>query len=149
GPRIVDGSNFGIGAGARMMLLDASSGGTAPRVKPTPFAQPRAVVYRKKTNTLLVASEATDAVVELDARSLDPAMHMRDRHTYEQCGAPSGIALSADEDTAWIHCRSTDRILVLSFAWTGPRPIVQLAESRLTAIAERGRRLFYAGNDPK
>ena len=40
------------------------------------FAQPRAVVYRRSARTLLVASEGTDALVELDALAVEPAAHV-------------------------------------------------------------------------
>ena len=78
----------------------------------------RAAVYRKSTKSLLVASEATDAIVEMDGLSLAPSeqpLHVfrTGRHYEEQAraakqgAAPTGIALSADEQTAYVYCRAT------------------------------------------
>jgi hypothetical protein len=61
---------------AKPMMENLAAGGTAPRVKPAPFAQPRAVAYREKTDTLLVLGEGDDSMVMLDARAVDPAMHV-------------------------------------------------------------------------
>jgi len=152
GPRVV-------AADAKSMLEDVAAGGTAPRVNPAPFAQPRAVVYRDKDDTLLVLGEGDDSMTVLDARAVDPAMHVLASHRVASatddpipvarvCGAPSGIALSADQDTAWIHCRSTDDLLVWSFAWSGPRPSLHLADDRLSDEAALGRRIYYNGTDP-
>lgn len=127
------------------MVEDLESGGTAPRVDPTPFAQPRALVYRKSKDTLLVLSEGAGRMVELDARALDPTMHVVSSSTV--CDAPSGIALSADEETAWIFCRGSYNLVIWSFAWTGPRPFLELAEELLPADAARGRKRFYDAAD--
>src|SRR5260221_14295738 len=80
------------------------------------FIVPRAAVYRKTEGTLLVASEGTDAIVELDAMMSDPTLGEVHRYVadprqhpnrYFEGGAPSGVALSDDEDTAYAYCRST------------------------------------------
>ncbi|KYF67711.1 hypothetical protein BE15_00430 [Sorangium cellulosum] len=109
----------------------------APRTELAPFVQPRALVYRASTRTLLVASEGTDALVELDALSVEPTL--RPLRTYPLgsapashqatpgsleflsrrvgaatlCGAPSGVALSRDESQAWVYCRSTDTLAIV------------------------------------
>ncbi|WP_437970090.1 hypothetical protein WMF04_12665 [Sorangium sp. So ce260] len=109
----------------------------APKSELAPFVQPRALVYRESTRTLLVASEGTDALVELDALSIDPTL--RPLRTYllssapahadaasgsldalsravgvaTLCGAPSGVALSGDESVAWVYCRSTDTLAIV------------------------------------
>lgn len=143
---------------AKEMMENVPAGGTAPRVRPTPFAQPRAIAYREKNDTLLVLGEGDDSMVELDARAVDPAMHVVAFSTLAQasdkpipvsraCGAPSGIALSADQDTAWIYCRSTDDLLVWSFGWTGPRPFLHLGDDLLSEQAALGRRIYYNGTD--
>jgi mono/diheme cytochrome c family protein len=149
GPRVVP---------AREMFNDLSAGGSAPRVAPAPFVQPRAVAYRKTSQTLLVLSEGADTMVELDARALDPTMHVNAIHSLAQgrdkpipmatgCGGPSGIALSEDEQTAWIFCRSTSTVLAWSFAWDGPRPYLRLADDLLPAEAALGRRIFHDATD--
>jgi cytochrome c peroxidase len=203
------------------------------------FAQPRAVVYRRSTRTLLVASEGTDALVELDALAVEPAAHVlrsrslrvpswapkegRERarevrrydgviHVVElddgslitawdetgtlgregghpgrgrfvgierrkhgtaaavivevapalpepgasSCGAPSGVALSADERTAWVLCRSTGGLAEVTLDGADvaeaprlPEPtFAKLGDDPLPADAALGRRLFYDAADP-
>ena len=86
--------------------------------------QPRAVAYRASTDTLLVASEGTDAVVELDAGFVEPALAKKKLYVtgggYSKAmvvpghgGAPSGIALSPDESKAYVFCRTTSDLAVL------------------------------------
>lgn len=143
---------------AGWMLEDRESGGLAPRRDPAPFVQPRAMVYREKTGTLLVVGEGDGRLVELDARALDPTLHVRASHSLVQsrearipvpkvCGAPTGLALSADEDTAYVFCRSTYDLLIWSFGWDGPRPTVHLADDLLPADAALGRRIYFDGTD--
>jgi len=85
----------------------------------TPFVQPRAVLYRSTTQTLLVAGEGDDRVAELDAMALDPTMAVvghyqvgADYHpTYhlaKHCAAPAGMALSSDENALWVYCGATN-----------------------------------------
>jgi cytochrome c peroxidase len=116
----------------------------APITNGALMAEPRAIAYRRGTDTLLVASEGGDRVLELDATSFDPALgplHVYDLHGPRgdapgatRCGAPSGLALSADEATAFVYCRSTDGLAVVTldpmtagvrFA-PGPVPVVSL-----------------------
>ncbi len=132
---------------------------------PTEFVQPRAMVYRKKTDTLLVAAEGNDSVVELDARSVDPGA--KPLRVYkvgskypavlpvaDRCGAPSGIALSADEGMAWVFCHSTYDLGILVLDEldgkfeTGPVPVVHLADDRLAHDAALGRKIFHNATDP-
>jgi cytochrome c peroxidase len=117
-----------------------------------PFVQPRAVVYRRRTDTLLVASEGTNNLVELDALSIDPSTNPLG--TYTACGAPTGIALSEDEASAHVFCRSTHEIVEIALAaYDGKdrkaatvRPI-RLASDPLPAKAARGRELFFDAYD--
>lgn len=122
------------------------------------FQQPRAVVYRKRTNTLLVACEGEDALVELDALALDPALDPLARHRFvnpreawtgnTQCGAPTAIAMSADEMRAYVYCRSTDGIATVDLSKDPSRvSAVPVADPPLSPLAARGRRLFYDAND--
>ncbi len=97
---------------------------TLPGASVTPVTQPRAVAYRKRARTLLVAGEGDDLVLEVDATAVDPTLaivksypvggrydpHIRVAGT---CGAPTGLALSADEATAWVFCRSTGDVAAL------------------------------------
>ncbi|UQA62880.1 c-type cytochrome [Polyangium aurulentum] len=149
-------------------IEDPSVGGRAPRINPVPFVQPRAMVYHKKSQTLLVASEGGDAVAKLLASPIDPTMFPVETYDVDprkgeklrvaaECGAPSGIALSADEDTAWVYCRSTFAIATLSLTDRRlpregggnrlPLDIRRLAEDPLPEQAALGRRLYYNGID--
>ncbi|HRI64998.1 MAG TPA: c-type cytochrome [Polyangium sp.] len=135
---------------------DASVGqAPAPRFE---LVQPRAVVYRRKTNTLLVASEGWDTLAELDARTVDPAMFLV--RTYDLArvydvfsdfplrgGAPSGIVLSENEDTAYVFCRSTFDVARIELS-TGKADWLKLAEDGLPADAAHGRSLFTNARSP-
>jgi cytochrome c peroxidase len=150
--------------------------GPLPGVDAVAFVQPRAVVYRSKTKSLLVVSEGEDRLVELDALSLEPALHPirihgvgRDYDKFVKAaarnGAPSGVALSADEAIAYVFCRSTfDVVAVPLDGKTKPEDLVsvRLAEDPLIAevakddpkrqfreAAVLGRKLFYNAVDDK
>jgi hypothetical protein len=139
-----------------------------PRVDQAPFAEPRAMIYRKRTSTLLVASEGTNRVVELDARAIDPTMFVRQSIRVGRDpdqgipvdrvgGAPSGLALSADESTAWVYCRSTSDLIEIRLDpltpppsaadAKKPRPRLELAKDLLGDPDARGRRMFYDATD--
>jgi DNA-binding beta-propeller fold protein YncE/mono/diheme cytochrome c family protein len=132
-----------------------------------PFVQPRAMVFRSKTKTLLVAGEGDDTVAELDARALDPTLAIvrifKVGKGYEpscgaasECGAPSGIALADGEASAYVYCRSTDDVVMLDLSPPEPAEVVvhdrkgfiHLADDTLPAEAAKGRRLFYNATDP-
>ena len=107
--------------GQPFLRADKATDGTELLVpgKPlSPFTQPRALAYRKRTRTLLVVSEGEDMVVELDALGVDPTRGVLRNYAVgtnrdatlpvaSTCGAPQGIALSEDENTAWVWCRGT------------------------------------------
>lgn len=126
------------------------------------FVQPRAAAYRRSTDTLLVAGEGDNALVELDARAMDPSLATKRRYglaRYEDKeypfarlalsgGAPSAIALSADEKTAWVHCRSTNDLAIVTLDEEGPIPFIHLADDdALTEDAKQGKTLFYDATD--
>jgi cytochrome c peroxidase len=156
------------------------------------WTQPRAMAYRDKTRHLLVASEAMALVVELDAMSVSPGV-LGNRYyrlgglppeeptkiqVPPHCGAPTGIALSEDEDVAWVYCRTTDNVAAVRLTPDGRRALRDeieyleaaayhaklsiwgpFAYARLAlpppspdaADAERmalGRRLFFDGTEP-
>ncbi|EYF07677.1 Cytochrome c551 peroxidase [Chondromyces apiculatus DSM 436] len=161
--------------------VDLTITGPGPTQMQPPFVQPRAARYRKATRTLLVASEGTDALVELDALAIDPSA--KPLRTYDlgltptfavqiignflgppepeppagttRCGAPSGIALSADEATAWVFCRSSHDLAIVRLDphdpahpfEPSPIPTVSLGPDPLPAQAALGRRLFYNALD--
>lgn len=145
-----------------------SGGDTAvPGSSLTPFTQPRAVLYRSTTETLLVASEGDDRIVELDALALDPTMAVR---TVYQVGseyhpeievakrgaAPAGLALSKDEATLWVYCRATNDVVQLALAAPDEfrmhrdetQAHVSLAPDSLGPGGATGRKLFYSALDP-
>ncbi|AGP37337.1 hypothetical protein SCE1572_24330 [Sorangium cellulosum So0157-2] len=142
---------------------------TLPGASVTPVTQPRAAVYRKRARTLLVAGEGDDLVLEVDATAVDPTLaivksypvggrydpHIR---VAGACGAPTGLALSADEATAWVFCRSTGDVAALRLhdpaagavagaAAEGPAALVHLADDPLGPEVAKGRRLFYNALD--
>lgn len=153
--------NF-IGAGF-MEPKDNTTTGPGP-IQGTPsFTQPRAVVYRKRSRTLLVASEGTDALVELDALAIDPSI--KPLATYatgaydgekitSRCGAPTGVALSEDESTAYVFCRSTHHLTAIPLRNHGMSPdpkdervTIALAADPLSPEAAKGRMLFFNAHD--
>lgn len=101
------------------------------------FFQPRALVYRRKTNHLLVASEGQARLAELDALSSAPGMIVNRFYRLgglapkeptkiqipPHCGAPSGIALSEGEDVAWVYCRTTDNVVAVRLTPDGARSV--------------------------
>jgi cytochrome c peroxidase len=89
--------------------------------------QPRAVVYRKRTRTLLVAGEGDDAVAELDARAIEPALHPLKKYLVrtdlkkplvmpKTGGAPSGIVMDELEENAYVFSRSTYDVSMIRLA---------------------------------
>lgn len=101
----------------------------------TEWTQPRAMIHRRKTNMLLVASEGHAVLAELDASSIAPALVTNRLYRLgglvterlpaikfpPRCGAPSGIALSDDEEIAWVYCRTTDNIVAVRLTPDGER----------------------------
>jgi cytochrome c peroxidase len=162
---------FGADSGMfnmREMWLTAPS----PSQERSAFAAARAAIYRSATDTLLIADEGNDMLVELDAQSVDPSLKplgSYDVGTYDPntmqsaCGAPSGVTLSVDESTAYVFCRSTHGIAAVSLlrfdgtdpppppapVGTGERPShFVLAKDPLPEKAALGRRLFFNAADP-
>lgn len=128
------------------------------------FVAPRAAVYRPKERTLLVASEGTDRLVELDALLSDPTvMPIRTYelashgnayiHVATQGGAPSGIALSADERFAYVYCRSTSDVTAVRLVRGEgdynmlPPPVVHVAKEAEDESFALGKALFYNATD--
>ncbi len=153
-----------------MTLEDLKSGN--PTVDPagalatsttTAFVQPRAVAYRARTRTLLIASEGNDAVVEVDALSIAPSVVPLKTYSVSgkvpddqaaiklpaSCGAPTGLALSEDEDVMWVYCRSTNDLVIVTLdphgtgkpPEHGPTPWVRLVED--TGPVALGKQLYY------
>lgn len=116
-----------------------------PGSSPTPFTQPRHVIYRAATDTLLVAGEGDDRVTELDALALDPSMavvatyevgaeYHPTYHVAKQCAAPSGLVLSEDEQRLWVYCAATNDVVEVAlhrdpFAAASIDPVAATAPS--------------------
>lgn len=131
------------------------------------FVQPRAAVYRPRTQTLLVASEGLNDLVELDALMSDPTLGQIRRYSFgvydnkyihaaTRGGAPSGIVLSADENLAYVHCRSTDDVVAVQLIegegryQAVPPVMVRLVDGTGKETDESyalGRSLFYDATD--
>ena len=133
------------------------------------FTQPRAVVYRRSADTLLVAGEGDDRLVEVDALAVDPTLSVV--ATYDvgserdaalgianRGGAPAGVVLSEDEATAFVFCGATYDLVSIPLAPRAPRgafsnekapapTFVRVAEDPIGGDAAIGRRLFYNATD--
>ncbi len=142
--------------------------------------QPRALAYRRKTDQLLVAAEGTSTLVELDALSVAPSVEPN--RVYQlgglppeqdptkiqippRCGAPTGVALDADENVAWVFCRATNNLVAVRLepdgkidrspaSWRtdpppwGPFAFAKLADDPDPGEVALGRRLFYDAVEP-
>lgn len=125
------------------------------------LTQPRALVYRKSNDTLLLVSEGQGAVAVLDAMAIDPSAAPRRVHrlsTKEKsesltCGAPSGIALSSDERTAFVFCRSTSHLAVMRFSpdseWKADVTLSPLGAPPADKALAEGKSLFYDATDDR
>lgn len=131
------------------------------------FVQPRAAVYRASKRTLLVASEGTDEILEFDAMLQDPSIGQVKTYRISQrldkgygvaktCGAPSGIALSANEQWAYVYCRSTDDVVAVRLVapnmpvMAAPPIVLRLVKPKDTpedASFQLGRILYYNATD--
>jgi mono/diheme cytochrome c family protein len=132
----------------------------------TPFVQPRALLLRESTHTLLVAGEGNDRIVELDALAVDPTMavlhvyqvgsgYHPDFHVAAHCAAPSGMALSEDEQRLFVFCRATHDVLEVQLlpaagalrVQSEPLARVELGADPLGPFGATGRKLFYGATD--
>ena len=136
----------------------------------SPFTQPRALAFRRSTRTLLVASEGDDLIAELDASGVDPTRGVLVTYPVGSVdrggipvatrgGAPTGLALSEDEHTLFVWCRSTYDLASVTLAdfsadagpaADAPAPAVThfpIADDALSADAALGRKLFYSASD--
>jgi len=136
-----------------------------PGAAVAPFVQPRALLYRSSTQTLLVAGEGDDRIVELDALAPEPALAVVARyqvganyhaeiHVAGQCAAPAGLALSQDEGTAWVYCRASNDLAEVALRTPGAADVADpvklrlgLREDKLGPGGTTGRKLFYNATD--
>jgi cytochrome c peroxidase len=125
--------------------------------------EPRALRYRKKTATLLVLSEGAQTLTELDASAVDPSAvslaswPIGDREdptepASDHCAGPTGLALSADEETAFVWCPASGDVEAIDLSIVGAASkqmsrIARLAPDPLPKLAARGRRVFHDATD--
>ncbi len=85
------------------------------------MTQPRAAIYRRSADTLLVTSEGQNRLAELDARTLDPSLHPVAHYEFPRpagskhrdCVArPRASRSGLDESAAYVWCRTTSDIAV-------------------------------------
>ncbi|MEP7127099.1 MAG: hypothetical protein ABJE95_39565 [Byssovorax sp.] len=134
-------------------------GATPTMAQRNSLSTPRAAVYRRKSDTLIVADEGRDMLLELDALAMAPALvsartygvGKKDDKVLHQSGhggAPEGIALSEDEDQAYVFCRATYEVMIVKLSpadgsYTRAPPVtvsLGVAEDKLQA----GRSAFYS-----
>ncbi len=136
---------------------------TGPTQESTRFVQPRAMVVAHASKTVWLASEGADTVVELRTHSAAPlerpvrevgvGAQFQDPKLIDaipaHCGAPTGLALSEDEQTLYVFCRSTYDVATVSLKKDAKVAIaiVRVAEDPLGEAGSRGRRLFYEARD--
>lgn len=109
---------------------------------------------------VLVACQGIDAVVELDARSLDPIGVERRR--FRVPAGPTGLAVDAARGRAVAWSQFARELAVIDLSGPAPRgesapisarvrrvPAARRAEPRLSAQQERGRELFHRTDDPR
>lgn len=131
-------------------------------------AQPRALAVAHKAQTLWLACESHDEVVEMPLRAAAPIEMIKRSVTvggyyndprivapYNQggipghCGAPTGLALNEAETLLYVFCRSTYDVATVLVGEKDrqPQEIVRVAQDPLDEAGSRGRRLFYVGTD--
>ena len=95
-------------------------------------------------DALFVASFGTGELVELDARSLDPAMSPR--RTFAVGAGPSGVDVDGGGGYAVVWSQLSHELALVSLG-SGAVERVVLAEETLPADVAAGRRLFHAELD--
>jgi DNA-binding beta-propeller fold protein YncE/mono/diheme cytochrome c family protein len=145
--------------------LVSGSDTATPGSSLTPFTQPRALVYRSTTQTLLVAGEGDDRIAELDALAPDPTLgvvalypvsdkYHSEIHVAARCAAPAGVSLSTDERKLWVYCRATNDLAEVLLREPGTDGVTDPVSARLDLGDDplgpggaTGRKLFYAATD--
>ncbi|MCA9709693.1 MAG: c-type cytochrome, partial [Myxococcales bacterium] len=122
----------------------------------TNLHQPRALAYDGRSDTLYVAGYGSDDVLAV-ANASQASVHASWQHRVSDsagaCG-PEGLAVDPDDGHVLVYCALTRRVVRLAGDPQSPaQPTVvaqsdALAQSRLSAEAQRGRELFRQGNTP-
>ena len=109
---------------------------------------PRAAAYAD--GALLVACQGNDALVEYDARSIDPAR--AERRRWRLPAGPDGVAVDSLQGRAVVHARFDHLLAVVTLgASAAPREIALTRPTRptLTTAQETGRKIFHTAHDPR
>ena len=142
-----------------------------PRLDQPVSVQPRAMIVAHKTQTVWLASEGDDSVVELPLLAAAPiesplrvirvGAQYKDPKIFGEYdnpaipgvgGAPTGLALNRDETLLYVFCRSTYDVATVRVA-RAPHTasagvtLARVAEDPLDETGSRGRRLFYGARD--
>lgn len=171
GSRLFLPRHVGVGvASAQVDVLDVREGALTPRTTLAAFRAARAAFTNPRdaklllgSGRLLVASEGTDELIALSASAAAPAalpvrrydlggVRRREPAT-SRCGAPTGLAISDDEKRAFVFCRSTTSLAVVSL--DAPPPphgdvegtVVSLGRPPFEGEVQVGRQLFYDARD--
>jgi cytochrome c peroxidase/DNA-binding beta-propeller fold protein YncE len=108
---------------------------------------PRAAAY--DDGALYVTCLGIDALVELDARGVDPAN--AERRRWRVASGPTGVAIDHANHRAVVWSQFDREVAILPLAGDGAAPAARLAVARhadgLSASVALGRRLFHATGD--
>ncbi len=128
------------------------------------MVQPRAMVVAHRSQTVWLASEGEDRVVELPLlaaapsesvlRSIEVSRGDKDPKNLgsygpaipDACGAPTGLALSRDESLLYVFCRSTYDVATVRLR-NAALTVARVAADPLDESGSRGRRFFYNATD--
>lgn len=137
------------GAGAPSAALDKAafiaqdpSLGFAVTPSAAPSRQARAVAIAGFR--LLVASQGTNELIELDARSLDPAMSVKRRYAVGE--GPKGVDVDPKAGIAVVWSQLSHELAIVSLA-SGAVERLPLATDPLPKDIAAGRRLFFSELD--
>lgn len=129
-------------------------GGVRTAMATTNVHQPRAMAYDGRSDTLYVAGYGSDdvlAVANVSQASVHATWQHRVSEGESACG-PEGLAVDPDDGHVLVFCALTRKVVRLSGdPASAAQPTVvahsnELATSRLSSEAQRGRELFRKGN---
>ncbi|MEM7153587.1 MAG: c-type cytochrome [Myxococcota bacterium] len=130
------------------------SGSVRTAMAATNLHQPRALAYDGNSDTLYVAGFGSDnvlAVADVSQASVHASWQHKVADTHGACG-PDGLAVDPSNGQVLVYCSLTRRVVRLAGdPATNAAPVLvshsgELADSRLSAEAQRGRELFRRGN---
>lgn len=139
-PLVAEGEGAASTGLARIHSDFFGSPAVAPGGSPGRQARAAAVVG----DSLLVTSFGTGELVELDARSLDPAMSVR--RTFAVGEGPSGLDVDPRTGIAVVWSQISHEVAVVSLG-SGDVETFPVSEDTLSTEMALGRRLFHAEGD--